>query len=115
MARKGKHNAFSQPPQWGQAAGRGVPRGRHAAGAGLDAPAHRAVAPGRPSSYSAAHDSALIARRRRRRKRKRVATVVAVVLAVLVIGVGTAFGIYSAMLNDRLALHDRSEILTGNL
>ena len=36
------------------------------------------------------------------------------VLAVLVIGVGTAFGIYSAMLNDRLALHDRSEMESVN-
>lgn len=65
---------------------------------------------GQSGPYSAVHDSALIARRRRHRKKKRIITVVVAVLAVLVVGAGTAFGIYSAMLDDRLALHDKSEM-----
>ena len=87
-----------------------MPRGRHAAPAEPAAPAHRAAVPGQSGPYSAAHDSALIARRRRHRKKKRIITVVVAVLAVLVVGAGTAFGIYSAMLDDRLALHDKSEM-----
>lgn len=110
VARKDRHSASYQPAQWGQEGGSHAPRGRHAAEAPHGAHAHQAAAPEPSNPYSAAHDSALIAQRRRQRKRKRVVCIVAAILAVLVVGAGVAFGVYSAMLNDRLALHDESEM-----
>lgn len=60
--------------------------------------------------HAAIHDSALLARRRRQRRRRKVLAIVAVVLAVLIVGTGTAFGIYSMQLDSKLALDDDQSI-----
>lgn len=54
------------------------------------------------------HDAELLQRRRKRRRRKRIAIIAAVVVAVLCVGSAAALGVYSAILNDRLALDDLS-------
>lgn len=60
-------------------------------------------------SYSAMHDSALIAERRHKRKRLRVLRIVVIAVLAVLLSAGVAFGAYSTMLNSRLAIDDSSE------
>lgn len=96
----------------------GRPQGSHARHAGVPgsaaaptaAPAAvRTPAPGNPPSHAAAHDAGLLQQRRRKRKHRKILMVVGIVLAVLLVGSGTAFGIYTTMLNDRLAIDDKAQ------
>lgn len=96
----------------------GRPQGSHARHAGVPgsaaaptaAPAAvRTPAPGNPSSHTAAHDAGLLQQRRRKRKHRKILMIVGIVLAVLLVGSGTAFGIYTTMLNDRLAIDDKAQ------
>lgn len=96
----------------------GRPQGSHARHAGVPgsaaaptaAPAAvRTPAPGNPPSHAAAHDAGLLQQRRRKRKHRKILMIVGIVLAVLLVGSGTAFGIYTTMLNDRLAIDDKAQ------
>lgn len=96
----------------------GRPQGSHARHAGVPgsaaaptaAPAAvRTPAPGNPPSHAAAHDANLIQQRRRKRKHRKTLMIVGIVLAILLVGTGTAFGIYTTMLNDRLAIDDKAQ------
>lgn len=96
----------------------GRPQGSHARHAGVPgsaaaptaAPAAvRTPAPGNPPSHAAAHDADLLQQRRRKRKHRKILMIVGIVLAVLLVGSGTAFGIYTTMLNDRLAIDDKAQ------
>lgn len=96
----------------------GRPQGSHARHAGVPgsaaaptaAPAAvRTPAPGNPPSHAAAHDADLLQQRRRKRKHRKILMIVGIVLAVLLVGSGTAFGIYTTMLNDKLAIDDKAQ------
>lgn len=96
----------------------GRPQGSHARHAGFPgsaaaptaAPAAvRTPAPGNPPSHAAAHDADLLQQRRRKRKHRKILMIVGIVLAILLVGSGTAFGIYTTMLNDRLAIDDKAQ------
>lgn len=96
----------------------GRPQGSHARHAGVPgsaaaptaAPAAvRTPAPGNPASHAAAHDAGLLQQRRRKRKHRKILMIVGIVLAVLLAGSGTAFGIYTTMLNDKLAIDDKAQ------
>ena len=96
----------------------GRPQGSHARHAGVPgsaaaptaAPAAvRTPAPGNPPSHAAAHDADLLQQRRRKRKHRKILMIVGIVLAVLLAGSGTAFGIYTTMLNDKLAIDDKAQ------
>ena len=69
----------------------------------------RTPAPGNLPSHAAAHDADLLQQRRRKRKHRKILMIVGIVLAVLLVGSGTAFGIYATMLNDRLAIDDKAQ------
>lgn len=61
------------------------------------------------SGAAATHDANLIQQRRRKRKHRKILLIVGIVLAVLLVGSGAAFGIYTTMLNDRLAIDDKTQ------
>ena len=96
----------------------GRPQGSHARHAGVPGSAAaptaasaavRTPAPGNPPSHAAAHDADLLQQRRRKRKHRKILMIVGIVLAVLLVGSGTAFGIYTTMLNDKLAIDDKAQ------
>lgn len=85
------------------------PSPANAEGAAAGTSAVRTSASGNQPSHAAAHDANLIQQRRRKRKHRKILMIVGIVLAVLLVGAGTAFGIYTTMLNDRLAIDDKAQ------